>query len=161
MVICGANSPAACVVTPSADAILASARERDLHVRGVERFHETPRAGVAGSVDGHAVVLGNSALFTDLGLSVESFGKWPERLQQRGEHVLFIAVDGRTAGFFGAVETALDRSVSADAKEDEMGASSPTSDRFPTATTDLPMVHPPESFELVDGDQFDLVLAHQ
>jgi cation transport ATPase len=50
------------------------------------------------------VVLGNAALFSDLGLSVESLGEWPERLRQRGQHVLFIAVDGRTAGFFGVVD---------------------------------------------------------
>jgi cation transport ATPase len=56
-------------------------------------------------VGGHTVVLGNSALFADLGLSVESLGDWPERLRERGQQVLFVAVDGRTAGFFGVVDS--------------------------------------------------------
>ena len=30
---------------------------------------------------------------------------------------------------------------------------------FPTATAGLPVAHPPESFELVDGDRFDLRIA--
>jgi cation transport ATPase len=90
--------------TPLATAILESAREPDIQIRTVDGFHVTTRAGVAGSVAGHTVVLGNPALFADLGLSVESLGDWPERLRQRGQHVLFVAIDGRTAGFFGVVD---------------------------------------------------------
>jgi Cu+-exporting ATPase len=89
---------------PLAAAILESARERNLHVRNVDRFDETTFAGAVAAVDGHTVILGNSTLLSELGLSVESFGEWPERLRQRGEHVLFLAVDGRTAGFFGVVD---------------------------------------------------------
>ena len=140
-------------------AILESARERDLPIPDVDRFCETTVAGVVALVDGHTVVLGNSALFSGLGLSVESCGEWPERLQQRGEHVLFVAVDGRTAGFVGAIETAMEGSDSAEDKEDKMRASSSTSNPFPTATAGLPVAHPPESFELVDGDRFDLRIA--
>ena len=90
--------------SPLATAILDSARERDIHIRQVDRFRETPGAGVAASVAGHTVVLGNPALFSDLGLSVQSLGEWPERLRQRGQHVLFVAVDGRTTGFLGVVD---------------------------------------------------------
>ena len=84
-----------------AAAILHSARERDIHVRAADQLRDTTRQGVAGSVEGHAVVVGNAALFADLGLSLESFGQWPERLRRRGEHVLFVAIDGRAAAFLG------------------------------------------------------------
>jgi Cu+-exporting ATPase len=60
--------------------------------------------GGIGAVAGHTVVLGNAAFFSDLGLSIDTLGDWPERLRQRGEQVLFIAVDGRTAGFLGVVD---------------------------------------------------------
>ena len=84
-----------------AAAILDSARERDIQVRVADQLRDATRQGGAGWVDGHAVVVGNAALFADLGLSLESFGAWPDRLRRRGEHVLFVAIDGRAAAFFG------------------------------------------------------------
>ena len=86
---------------PFATAILESACERGLRIADVDRFDERTRAGVAASVAGHTVLVGNSALFKALGLSLERLCDWPERLRQHGEHVLFVAVDGRTAGFLG------------------------------------------------------------
>jgi FtsP/CotA-like multicopper oxidase with cupredoxin domain len=142
-----------------ATAIVESARERDLPIRDVDRFCETTVAGVVASVDGHSVVLGNSAHFSDLDLSVESFGEWPERLRQRGEHVLFVAVDGRTAGFFGVVEAPVEGTDAPYDMEDNMRASLSSSDQFPTATEGLPAAHSPETFELADGHQFDLRIA--
>jgi cation transport ATPase len=68
---------------------------------------ESAGAGVVASVDGKTVVVGNSALFTNLGLSVERLGDWPERLQQRGQQILFVAVDGQTAGFLGLTDSCL------------------------------------------------------
>ena len=91
---------------PIGAAILDSARERDVEVANVDRVHETGEAGVVASVDGKTVVVGNAALFTSLGLSLKRFGDWPERLQQRGQHVLFVAVDGNAAGFLGVIDSA-------------------------------------------------------
>ena len=36
-------------------------------------------------------------LFDNLGLSLARFGDWPERLQQRGQQMLFVAIDGNAA----------------------------------------------------------------
>ena len=52
-------------------------------------------------------MIGDAALFTDFGLSVDRLGTWPERLEQRGQHVLFVAVDGRTAGFLGVTDVSV------------------------------------------------------
>jgi P-type Cu+ transporter len=90
---------------PIAVAILNSARERDVEVTAVERVHQTAEAGVVASVDGKAVVVGNAALFTTLGLSLKRFGDWPERLQRRGQQILFVAVDGEAAGFLGVIDS--------------------------------------------------------
>lgn len=90
--------------TPLAAAIVASAHEREIQIAEVDQFHDATCTGIAASVAGHAVVLGSSALFADLGLSVEGLGEWPERMRQRGQNVLFVAVDGRTAGFLGVVD---------------------------------------------------------
>jgi len=90
--------------TPTAAAIVESACEREIQIQHVDQFHYTTAIGVAAAAAGHTVVLGDAALFSDLGLSIESLGDWPERLRQRGEQVLFVAVDGRTAGFLGIVD---------------------------------------------------------
>jgi Cu+-exporting ATPase len=87
--------------TPAAAACLVRAREREIQPRRVDWFHSTSASGVAASVAGHTVVLGDAALMEELGLSVENLGDWPDRSRRRGEQVLFVAVDGRTRGFLG------------------------------------------------------------
>jgi Cu+-exporting ATPase len=92
---------------PLSSAILESARERDVEVAAVDRVHETTGAGVVASVEGKTVVVGNAALFANLGLSLKRFSDWPERLQQRGQHVLFVAVNGKAVGFLGVSNSAV------------------------------------------------------
>ena len=86
-----------------ATAILESARECAVEIAAADRVQEAAGAGVVASVQGKTVVIGNVALFTSLGLSVERLGNWPERLRQRGQQVVFVAVDGQTVGFLGLV----------------------------------------------------------
>lgn len=88
-----------------ATAIFETVREREIPVTPIERIRETTSAGVAGSVAGHDVVLGNSALFAELGLSLDGLGDWPERMRRQGQQVVLVAVDGRTAGFLGVART--------------------------------------------------------
>jgi FtsP/CotA-like multicopper oxidase with cupredoxin domain len=139
-------------------AILDSARERDIQVRAVDQLRDSTRKGVAGSVEGHEVVVGDAASFADLGLSLESFGEWPDRLRRRGEHVLFVAIDGRAAAFFGVANAPVEDTDSHD-KEDSMQHSVATPSEFPTATKGLPAARATESFGLTDGQQFDLHIS--
>ena len=89
---------------PLATAILESARECDVPVGDVDSLHETAGAGVAASVAGQAVVLGNAVLFGELGLSLDRLGGWPERMRRQGQQVLFVALDGRTVGILGVAD---------------------------------------------------------
>ena len=57
-----------------------------------------------GAADGHMVVVGDAQRFAELGLSIERLGDWPDRLRQRGQRVVFVAVDGQTAGLLGVVD---------------------------------------------------------
>ena len=92
---------------PLGAAILDSARERDIEMPPVDQVQEAAGAGVVAAINGKTVVVGNAALFENLGLALTRFGNWPERLQQRGQHVLFVAVDGKAAGFLGVVDSAV------------------------------------------------------
>jgi cation transport ATPase len=58
-----------------------------------------------GAVDDHTVVVGDADRFAALGLSIDPLGDWPERLRLRGQRVVFIAVDGRTVGLLGVIDT--------------------------------------------------------
>jgi cation transport ATPase len=58
--------------------------------------------GAAGG--GRAVVVGDECRFAELGLSIERFGDWPQRLRQQGQQVVFVAVDGHIAGLLGVVD---------------------------------------------------------
>ena len=114
--------------------------------------------GGTAAVAGHTVVLGNAAFVGDLGLSIDNLGDWPERLRQRGEQVLFIAVDGRTAGFLDVVDAGVYHKHT-DVMEDQMRDALSAADHFPTQTGDLAKAHSTEFTTLADGDQFDLRIA--
>ena len=106
--------------------------------------------GIAGSVGGHDVVIGDAAMFARLGLSIERLDASSARLRQHGQHVLFVAVDGRTAGFLGVISPF---------KEDTMQQSTSTADVFPTDATNLPNALPTDVVDLAHGDEFDLRIA--
>jgi Cu+-exporting ATPase len=89
---------------PLGTAILESARERKLEIGIADRVQDTDGAGIVGSVDGQTVAVGTALFFRNLGLSLDRLGNWPERLRQRGEQVLFVAVDGQTAGLLGVID---------------------------------------------------------
>jgi Cu+-exporting ATPase len=101
-----AAGAAAGLKAPLGAAILESARERDVDVSGAEGVLEAAGAGVVASIAGRRVVVGNAALFTSLGLSLARFGDCPERLRQRGQQIVFVAVDGEAAGFLGLTDPA-------------------------------------------------------
>jgi cation transport ATPase len=67
----------------------------------LERLDESIAAGVSGRLNGQPVALGNAAYFAALGVSVQRLCDWPDRIRTHGQHVLFVAVDGRIAGILG------------------------------------------------------------
>ncbi len=61
----------------------------------------------SGAAEGHSVVVGDAARFAELGLSIDRLGDWPDRLRQQGQRVVFVAVDGETAGLLGVIDAAV------------------------------------------------------
>ena len=115
-----AASVAPGIESPVGAAILDAARELDVHHGDVEWFREPDGSGVVARVAGRPVTLGNVALLARLGIPLGSLGDWPERLRRRGQHVLFVAVEGRVAGLVGVIEEPAHEEPLKPVMEDEM-----------------------------------------
>ena len=89
---------------PLAAAIAASASERGLALQGVTDFRSETGQGVTGTVDGHAIAVGNSALLDSHGIPHASLEAPAERLRNAGATLMFVAVDGRPAGVLAVAD---------------------------------------------------------
>jgi Cu+-exporting ATPase len=89
---------------PLAAAIVAGAREKGVSPKTVEDFQSRTGKGVIGKVDSHAVALGNLALLDELGIDPGGLAAKAETLRTDGQTVMFVAVDGKTAGLVGAAD---------------------------------------------------------
>ena len=89
---------------PLAAAVVAAAGDEAGQLPEPEAFQSHTGQGVSGRVEGRQVAVGNAALVASLGLRVDEFPSQPERMQEEGQTVIFIAVDGRPAGIAGIVD---------------------------------------------------------
>ncbi len=84
---------------PLAGAIVAGARARDLRLEEPRDFRSIPGRGVAGTVAGRRLLLGNGRFLEEAGVEA---GALLERVDDRT--VVLLAVDGRAAGAIGVVD---------------------------------------------------------
>ncbi len=78
---------------PLAAAVMAAARERGLKRPAVSNFESITGRGVAGRVEGRAVLVGSSALLGERGIDTAGFDA-----TGAGQTSMYVAVDGRAAG---------------------------------------------------------------
>jgi len=83
---------------PLAEAIVRAAREQKLALSRVDRFESSTGIGVRGVIDEQPMALGNTALMTELGVTVEGFSVQAEALRQQGASVMYLAVKQQLAG---------------------------------------------------------------
>ncbi len=89
---------------PLAAAIVEAANEKNLALRASKDFSSSTGKGVAGSVDGRAVALGNAKMLADLRVPGGDLGVRAEVLRSGGETVMFVVVDGKLAGLVGVAD---------------------------------------------------------
>lgn len=89
---------------PLAAAIVAAARERGLHLPDISEFASTTGQGVAGTVEGRAVALGNARLMIERGIDLGALAERAEALRVDGATALFLAVDGRAAAVIAVAD---------------------------------------------------------
>jgi P-type Cu+ transporter len=89
---------------PLAAAIVAAATARGIALRGVTDFDAPAGKGAIGLVERRCVALGNAPFLTELGVTTDVLHGEAERRRADGATVVFIAVDGKLAGFLAIAD---------------------------------------------------------
>ena len=89
---------------PLAAAIVKGAEERGVTLIDARDFRSITGKGVAGTIDGGEVALGNRALMGDLGVDVGALGERAEALRAEGQTVMFVAIGRTLAGLVGVAD---------------------------------------------------------
>ena len=90
---------------PLARAIVDGAKARGIRVPAVDDFRSVTGAGVEGSVQGHAVALGNRQLLSNIGLVADkAVLDRADAMREGGSTVMFLAVDGALAGLIAVAD---------------------------------------------------------
>jgi Cu+-exporting ATPase len=87
-----------------AGAILASARQQGLSPTPAQGITSLPGRGLQGRLEGKEVLLGNLALFQERGIPLGQLQEKAEKLQEEGQTVVFVAVDGQAVGLLAVAD---------------------------------------------------------
>jgi Cu+-exporting ATPase len=89
---------------PLAAAVVAAAVTRGVAITATSDFTSVPGKGVAGSVGGRAVTLGNAAMMQDKGITMGALLAQADTLRTEGATALFVGVDGKPAGIIAVAD---------------------------------------------------------
>jgi Cu+-exporting ATPase len=89
---------------PLAGALVREAGRRKIALAGVSDFRSSTGKGVAGTVDGRRVVVGNRAALVEGGIEPGPLSDAGRARATSGETALLVAVDGRPAGIISAAD---------------------------------------------------------
>ncbi len=106
---------------PLAEAIVAAARERKLTLPRAEAFEAVPGHGARATIEGHRLAVGNGRLLELEQIPVDGLGEQAEKLAERGQTIVHIAVDGRAAGLVAIADAPRETAATAVAALKELG----------------------------------------
>ncbi len=89
---------------PLAAAIVAGAEERGAEVKNATGFASVTGEGVEAEVDGRKVALGNAKMMKRVGAFDDAIAAAAEDHRREGQTVMFVAVDGKSAGLIGVAD---------------------------------------------------------
>ncbi len=99
---------------PIARAVVDGAREQGLDLADVSDFASTGARGVAGTVNGEQILIGNRRLLAERKVGgLEPLDAEQERLEGLGRTVVTVAANGRAVGLVAVADTLKDESVAA------------------------------------------------
>jgi len=106
---------------PLAQAIVESVKQRGLGFGKMENFRSITGQGVSGTVDGIKVAVGNQKLLKELGIETDRLSVLSETYRKDGQTVMFVALDGKTAGMVGVMDPIKETTSEAIEKLHEQG----------------------------------------
>jgi Cu+-exporting ATPase len=93
---------------PLAEAIVSGARARGITLAPVKQFLAVTGKGVTGTIDGQPVAIGTAAFLTGSGgvaeRTLEVLEEEASAFRERGQTVMFVAVNGNAAGLLGVAD---------------------------------------------------------
>ncbi len=89
---------------PLASAVVAAAKDRGATLADARDFHSTTGRGVEATVEGKRVLLGSSGMMQAEGVDIGDLVEPAARARALGQSVMFVAVDGRAAGFIAVTD---------------------------------------------------------
>ena len=89
---------------PLGRAIVDQAKADGLKLSATESFESVSGIGVRGQVDGHQLLLGNTALLQEAGIATETLQMRAEQLRSDGTSIMYLAVDGVLAGLLAVAD---------------------------------------------------------
>jgi len=89
---------------PLAAAILKHAQDKNITLSAPQDFESVTGQGIAGTIEGHKVSVGNRSLLEGAGIDPEQSDQAAESLRAEGQTVMFVAVDGNIAGLLGITD---------------------------------------------------------
>ena len=100
---------------PLAEAIVEGAKERNIEIVKAENFESVTGKGIFGKVEGREIAIGNEEFIKEnlnknsasQRLNGENFAKADE-LRDEGQSVMFVSIDGETAGFVSVADSIKD-----------------------------------------------------
>ncbi len=98
---------------PLAAAIVKGAEGRGLKLAAPSDFSSTTGKGVAGTIEGKRVAVGNTAHFAALGIDPGDLLERADALRQDGQGVMLIAVDGKAAGLVAVADPIKESAIGA------------------------------------------------
>jgi len=90
---------------PLGEAIVRAALEKELELSPPGEFNAIPGHGVEALVDGKKLLLGNLKLIKDRGISLNGLEEEANRQHEKGSTVMFLGIDGQTAGVITLADT--------------------------------------------------------
>lgn len=98
---------------PLGEAVVEEARERGMTIPEIDNFNSVPGKGVRGESNGREILVGKEAYLADGGVKIEGMEEEIRDRREKGETLIFAAVDGRFAGVIALADTLKDTSCEA------------------------------------------------
>jgi len=89
---------------PLATSVAKGAMDRGIQLVAPTEFQSVTGKGVQGRIDGKLVAVGNQRLLEDLGAAIGDLPARAEAMRNEGQTVMFVVVDGQSAGLLGVTD---------------------------------------------------------